>query len=115
MNTTTAIGRLVAEPEMHFTAGGTPVTNMRIAIPRPGNAGGAVFIDVVCWEKLAEACAEHLGKGRQVAVAGRLDQNEWTGTDGSRHSRHQIVANQVDFLAAPHTKGAEPDAGVGED
>ncbi|MGH9302406.1 MAG: single-stranded DNA-binding protein [Acidimicrobiales bacterium] len=111
MNNINAIGRLVAAPEMHFTTTGKSLTRMRIAIPRPGEDAGAVFIDVVSWDTLADACAEHLVKGRQVAVWGRLEQREWTGDSGTKFSRIEIIANQVDFLAMPKAKDdAEPQA-----
>ena len=42
----------------------------------------------------AEAVAEHLAKGRQVAVTGRLEYRQWEGNDGSPHSKHEIIANQ---------------------
>lgn len=51
---------------------------------RRGASGASVFawhdrdaapvsVDVVSYDKLAEVCAEHLEKGRQLAFTGRLD------------------------------------------
>jgi single-strand DNA-binding protein len=76
---------------------------MRIAVPGPGSGTEPVYIDVVAWERLAETCGEYLRHGRQVAVSGRLDYSEWSDAEGARHSRHEIVANGVDFLAQPKT------------
>lgn len=101
MNSVNIIGRLTAEPELRFTTTGSAVCRMRVAIDRPGEDTGAVFVDVTAWERLAETCSEHLGKGRQVAVSGRLEYREWTDDQGSRHSRHEVVAHSVDFLARP--------------
>jgi len=56
-------------------------------------------------KRLAETCGEYLTQGRQVAVTGRLDYSEWSDAEGARHSRHEIVANGVDFLAQPKTSG----------
>jgi single-stranded DNA-binding protein len=46
-------------------------------------------------------------------VVGRLRLSEWTGRDGERRSKIQVVADAVQFLGSP-TKPAEPDGGVAE-
>lgn len=124
MNTVNLIGRLTADPELRHTNGGTPVCNLRLAVNRPRKDGqnqGAVFIDVVSFSRQAEAVAEHMTKGRQVAVTGRLEYRQWEGNDGSPHSKHEIIANQVEFLAKPAGNGngtSEPQpayAGDGEE
>ena len=50
---------------------------------------------------LAESCARYLEKGRQVAVSGRLELDEWETDAGKRRSRHKVVADEVEFLARP--------------
>jgi single-strand DNA-binding protein len=103
MNSVNLIGRLTADPEARTTASGTPVTGMRLAIARRPKAGedrGAVFIDITAWDKLGELCAEHLTKGRQVAISGRLELDEWTAGDGTKRQRHHVVAEAVEFLGA---------------
>ncbi len=95
MNTVNLIGRLTADPELRHTAGGTPVCTVRLAVNRPRKDGqdqGAVFVDVVSYSRQAEAVAEHLGKGRQVAVTGRLEYRQWEGQDGSPRSKHEVTA-----------------------
>ncbi len=112
MNTVSLIGRLTADPELRHTAGNIPVCTLRLAVNCPRKDGqdqGVVFIDVSSFNRQAEAVAEHLAKGRQVAVTGRLEYRQWEGQDGSPRSKHEIVANQIDFLAKPATNGtSEP-------
>lgn len=123
MNTVNLIGRLTADPELRFTNGGTPVCTLRLAVNRPRKDGqdqGAIFIDVVSFSRQAEAVAEHLAKGRQVAVSGRLEYRQWEANDGSAHSKHEIIANQVEFLAKPAANGngaaeAQPVYATGEE
>ena len=43
-------------------------------------------------------CAQHLSKGRLVGITGRLRYSEWEAEDGSKRSRHSIVAQRVEFL-----------------
>jgi len=104
VNQISLIGRLTADPESR--AGEKhEAASFRVAIPRrkrrDGEEAGAVFVDVVAFDGLAKTVADHLGKGRQVAVTGRLEQDEWTTTEGEYRSKHQVVADEVTFLDAP--------------
>ena len=102
MNQVQLIGRLTRAPELGTTAGGKPVCDMRLAIPRRDRDADPVYVDLVTYDGLAETCAAHLEKGRQVAVTGRLDYQEWEARDGSgKRSKHQVVASEVDFLQRP--------------
>ena len=67
------------------------------------------FVDIVTFDKLASTCGDWLTKGREVAVVGKLRLNEWTGRDGERRSKIQVVADAVQFLGAP-TKATKPAA-----
>jgi single-strand DNA-binding protein len=112
INTATLVGRLTADPELRMTNGGTPVCTLRLAsnrAPKDGKDQGAVFIDVVSFNRLAEAISENLEKGRQVAVTGRIELRQWEAEDGSPRSKHYVVANQVQFLAKPAGGGAQPE------
>ncbi len=112
INTVTIVGRLTADPELRFTPGGTQVCTLRLAsnrAPKDGKDQGAVFIDVVTFNRLAEAVAENLEKGRQVAITGRLEYRQWETPEGSPRSKHEIIANQVQFLARPASNGSQPE------
>jgi len=121
MNTINLIGRTTADPELRFTPGGTPVCGLRLAVnvpPRDGREQPAVFIDVISFGAQAEAVAAHVRKGRQLGISGRLGYRQWQGDDGSTHSKHEVVANQVDFLAKPALAGAVvsgPELAPGDD
>jgi single-strand DNA-binding protein len=99
MNDVSLIGRLTRGPELITTDNGTDIANLRLAIDRRRRDDGAVFVDVKCFEGQARACADHLGKGRQVAVSGRLELDEWEADDGTRRSRLYVIAKSVQFLA----------------
>ncbi len=111
------IGRLTREPELRYTASGIPVANFTVAVDRPFvNAQGereADFIRVVTWRKLAETCANNLGKGRLVLVEGRLQVGTYTDREGIQRKSFDIVADVVRFLdRKKETEGAP--AGVPE-
>ena len=99
MNSVQLIGRLTHDPDADRTTSGTPVTTFRLAIDRPGS-DAADFLTVKTWERLAETTAEHLTRGRRVAVQGRLAHEEWVAS-GRRAERLTVVADRVEFLDPP--------------
>jgi len=109
MNSINLTGRLTADPELRTTPSGASVGNMRIAVARrrgrDGEDRGAVFVDVTTFGRLAESVGQYLEKGRQVAVSGRLELDEWETDAGERRSRHKVVADEVEFLARPREEG----------
>ena len=107
MNTVDLIGRTTAKPELRTTAGGTPVCTFRLAVntpPRDGKDQPAVFVDIVTFGAQAEAVANHVGKGRQVGVSGRLAYRQWDAEDGTRRSKHEVIAAQIEFLEGPRSE-----------
>lgn len=104
LNKIILVGRLVRDPEMRYTTNGTAVTNFTLAVERPySNKQGEKevdFINIVTWRKLAENCAQHLGKGRLVAVDGSL-QIRKSENNGKTYVNTEVVANDVRFLDWP--------------
>jgi single-strand DNA-binding protein len=110
MNDVSLIGRPAREPVLITTDSGTDIAKLRVAVERRRRDDGAVFVDVRCFEAQARACAEHLAEGRQVAVSGRLELDEWQAGGGTKRSRLYVVAQSVQFLAGK--PAAEPPATV---
>ena len=114
MNSITLTGRLTADPEMQTTHSATAVTQFRLAVgrrrSREGADRGAVYVDVVCFGGLAESVAEYLAKGRQVAVSGRLELDEWETDAGERRSRHKVVADEVEFLGGRRSESDDQES-----
>lgn len=120
LNKVILIGRLTHDPELRYTGSGKPVTNFSIAVDRPfTNQQGereTDFIRIVVWGKQGEACAKNLGKGRLVAVEGRLQIRSYEAQDGSKKQATDVVAENVRFLDWPKDKlGASNDTGFGEE
>ncbi len=93
----TITGRLVADPELRYTAAGVAVTRMRLALR---GTEGVIYQEVVAWNRLAEVTAEHLEKGRRVRVDGRLQGRRWIDSDQRGCYAVDIIANAVEFLPA---------------
>ncbi|HAI52263.1 MAG TPA: single-stranded DNA-binding protein [Firmicutes bacterium] len=111
LNRIILIGRLVADPQLRYTQTGIAVTNFTLAVDRPFlNQSGereADFIDIVTWRKQAEICANHLTKGRLVAVEGRLQIRSYEDQNGIRRRAAEVVADSVRFLDRARDFGSE--------
>lgn len=108
MNTIILIGRLTRDVDLHTTTGGTSVANFTLAVDRRQSKDREKetdYIDVVVWQKLAETCAQYIGKGRLVAVSGRLQIRPYEDKEGNRRKAAEVVADSVRFLDKPKEQG----------
>jgi single-strand DNA-binding protein len=98
------IGNLGRDPEMRYTAEGTPVTSFTVAVnrrwtnPEGNTAEKTWWFKVTCWRKLAETTNQYLKKGRQVMVIGEIDASAFTGQDGQPRASLELTARDVRFL-----------------
>ncbi len=97
------IGNLTRDPELRYTPSGTAVTTLSLAINHRYKAGDEMredvcFVDVVVFGRQAESCGQYLTKGSGVIVDGRLSQRRWEAEDGSKRSKHEVVAQNVRFM-----------------
>jgi single-strand DNA-binding protein len=102
MNAVHLTGRLTNDVSLR-EHGDTKIAQLRLAIPRGrdrnGEDRGADFVDVVCFGRQAEVCHDYLGKGRRIAIEGRLHHDEWDGENG-RRQKLEVIATSVEFLDA---------------
>jgi single-strand DNA-binding protein len=89
VNTITLVGQLTADPVLRALPDGRSVCDLRLAV-NDNRDQPPLYIDVATFGPSADACAEHLTKGRQIAVTGRLIYQEWE-TDGVKRSKHHVV------------------------
>lgn len=106
LNRVILIGRLTRDPELRVTSqSGVSVATFTVAVDRPYQSQGGQretdFIDCVAWRRLAETVAEHMKKGRLVAVDGRLQIRSYETQDGQRRRVAEVVAEDVRFLDRP--------------
>ena len=98
VNYVVLVGRAATDAQLRYTPNGTPVTQFRLAVDRPGGSEGeTLFIPVVCWRKLAETVGTYVRKGRLVAVEGSLQQRTYE-QDGQKRTQYEILASRVSFL-----------------
>jgi single-strand DNA-binding protein len=103
VNTVTLVGQLTSDPVHRQLPDGKSVCDLRLAV-NDQREQPPVYIDVATFGKAADACAQFLSKGRQVAVTGRLTYQEWESKDGTKRSKHQVVG-RVAFGSADRPVG----------
>ena len=92
-----ANGNLGRDPEMRYTPQGKSVTDFSIAL-NDRRSDDPLWVDVTCWDRLAETTNNHLNRGRSVLVDGRPSAHRWTQQDGQPRGKMKITANTVEFL-----------------
>ena len=103
LNKVMVIGNLGQDPEIRYTPPGMPVVHLSVAtdeayLDKEGKRQERVeWHRIVAIGKLALNCHEHLKKGRQVFVEGRLRTRQWENNAASGR-RTEIVAVRVEFL-----------------
>lgn len=107
--TITLEGRLVADPDLKFTASGQAVANMRVACSESKKRddgtwedGDKLFVSVALWKESAEAAADAVGKGDKVVVTGRLYQREYETSGGEKRTSLEVkFATLAKVVEAP--------------
>lgn len=107
-NSVQLMGNLTRDPELRYTQSGTAIANFGLAVNRKYRQGEewkeeVCFVDVSAWGKQGENCAEYLSKGSLVFLDGRLNYQTWEA-DGSKRSKLEVVANNVQFLSSTGDK-----------
>lgn len=114
MNVVILEGRLGADPEMRYTASGSAVTTVRLAVDEYGGKDKekrTEWFNLVFWNKTAETVAQHLSKGRELLVEGRMQSRSWDGPDGQKRYKTEIVVNRMHFIGGGNGGGGDHAAG----
>ncbi len=117
LNKVMLIGHLGRDPEMRYTPSGRPVTSFSLAINRTWNTSAGErqseteWFNIVAWGNLAEICKQHLTKGQQVYIEGRLQTRRWDDKEGNKHLTTEVVASEMLIIGDRR----ETNANQGED
>ena len=119
LNRATIIGRVIRDPEVRTTTSGQSVTTISVATNRSWTDGAGVkqekgeFHNCVMWGKLAEIAGQYLTKGRRIYIEGRIETRDWTGQDGIKRYRTEIISENMIMLDGPRgtTQGSTGTSG----
>jgi len=121
LNRVVLSGRLTRDPDRRYASDGTAITSLPLAFHRRYRSRqGALaehtgYVTVMCYQRLAEVCAQYLHTGSAVLVEGRLQMREWTSTRGEKRQSLEIRAESVHFLEKATAAGAPADEASTED
>lgn len=97
----TIVGNITRNPEMKITRTGKAVAKLRVASTRKRYVEGrwvdgeTAFIDVDCWDYLAQNVMNSLRKGDRVLVEGRLRTEEWEEPGGGKRQKLVLGADAI--------------------
>jgi len=111
VNVVTLIGNLATEVQLREVGRDKKVASFVLAVDRANREGGADFVTVSAWDRQAELCAEYLGRGRRIAVDGRLKSRSWE-EEGKRRNAIEVVARRVEFLGGGPRRDEEEGEGA---
>jgi len=122
LNRVCLAGHLTRDPVLRKTNGGTPVADIGLACNETyaDKAGKPVqqthFFDIVAWDRIATAVAQHLKKADPLLVEGRLVTEQWETQQGEKRSRVRVRAIRLHFFGAKRDlPAADQGAGGGTD
>jgi single-strand DNA-binding protein len=106
------VGNLGRDPELRYTAQGTPVCSFSMATNERRKDKTGEFQDVVTWFRVtlwgrqAETASQYLQKGRPVYIEGRLRVEEWTDRDGKPRHTLEVHATDMQFIGSARSEEA---------
>ncbi|MBT5020063.1 MAG: single-stranded DNA-binding protein [Planctomicrobium sp.] len=107
------VGNLTRDPEVKYTASGTAVANLGLAVSRTWfdkqqnqKREETTFVDVTLWARQAEVAGEYLSKGRPVLIEGRLQLDTWDDKEtGKKRSKLSVVGENMTMLGSRGDSG----------
>lgn len=116
INSVTLGGNLTSDSTLRSTAGGTGVLSFGMAVNERRKNGQTgewedvpSFFDCTLFGSRAEKLAGYLTKGTRIVVTGFLRQSSWV-KDGQRHSKVEVIADDVMFMSPRNDQQSAPQA-----
>ncbi len=112
INKVILVGYVGKDPEVRYSASGTPVANFSLATNEKFKDRNGEWQDrtewhsVVAWKRLAEVVGEYVAKGSKVYVEGKIQTASWEDRQsGERKYRTEIVARDLLLLSPRGNSG----------
>lgn len=121
VNKVILVGRLGSDPELKYTSNSQAVAKFSVATSEQWKNKQTGDMQektewhrIVVWGKMAEICGQHLAKGRQVYIEGKLQTRSWEDqASGQKKYSTEVVAQTVQFLGAAGERSQSSGAGAG--
>lgn len=104
------IGNLCQDPKLQPVSGEKTKCSFSVAINSTKTE--VLFLNVECWNNVAENCNKYLSKGSCVYVEGKIKNSKWKDKEGNNRTNFFISADIVRFL--PNGKREEKNVSENE-
>ena len=108
LNKAIILGRITHDLEVRQTPSGTAVLQFTVAVDRNYSKDGEKqtdFINCVAWRQTAEFIGRYFGKGRMIAVDGRLQTRTYEDKNGTKHYITELIVENANFTGEPKQGG----------
>ncbi|KAF7818381.1 protein OSB1, mitochondrial-like [Senna tora] len=95
-NSVNLIGIVAAPVEIKHFPSGKVVAWTRLAVKK--NASQTSWINLTFWDELAHVAFQHVEKGHQIYVSGRLVTDTVESDDGKQNTYYKVVGQQLNFI-----------------
>ena len=99
-------GRVTKDAEQGTTKKGTSLSKFRLAV-NDRRSDDTLFLNVVCFGKMAESLNQYLLKGRLVSVQGKIKSDEYEDKNGVNRTSYCVMADEISLGPNAQNKGAE--------
>src|SRR5437762_12713951 len=109
------VGNLGRDPELRYTAQGTPVCSFSMATnERRKERNGEMqdhtkWFRITLWNRLAETASQYLQNGKQVYIEGRLSVEDDIDRSDKPHHSHEGFATDMHCIGSSRSDDALPE------
>ena len=114
VNKVILVGNVGKDPEVRYSASGTPVANFSLATNEKFKDRNDQWQErtechsIVAWKRLAEFVGEYGAKGSKLYVEGKIQTSSWEDRQsGERKYRTEIVARDLLLLGPRENSGTD--------
>jgi single-strand DNA-binding protein len=105
INTWLGCGRLTKDADFSVTQKGTSMAKFRMAVNDRRN-DDTLFLNVLCFGKMAEVLKDYLKKGRLVGVQGKIKIDDYQDKEGNPRNSVCVLADEIS-LGPPNSANTE--------
>ncbi|KAL3328532.1 hypothetical protein AABB24_035923 [Solanum stoloniferum] len=95
-NSVQLIGNVAVPVQIKHLNSGKVVAWTRLAVRKSQN--DTTWINLTFWDDLANVANQHIEKGQQIYVSGRLISDTVEGDDGKEQTYYKVVVQQLNFV-----------------
>lgn len=95
-NSVSLIGIVGAPVEIKHLSSGKVLAWTRLAVRK--SASDTTWINLTFWDELAHVASQHVEKGQQIYVSGRLVSDTVENDEGKQQTYYKVVVQQLNFV-----------------